>query len=150
MQGVLLNGGTIAAGNSPGLLSMTSLNGSNGTFAFELGAPTTRGVTYDAMDVSGLLTLGNSTAWTFSVLDNYAFQDADAYDLFNFDSIDAAAFDSAVLLAALPTLSDGLQWNVSSFTTDGIVNVIPEPSASLLFAIGVTGLIGTRMYNRRK
>ena len=150
LQGVLLNGGTIAAGNSPGLLSMTSLNGSNGTFAFELGAPTTRGVTYDAMDVSGLLTLGNSTAWTFSVLDNYAFQDADAYDLFNFDSIDAAAFDSAVLLAALPTLSDGLQWNVSSFTTDGIVNVIPEPSASVLFAIGVAGLIGTRMYNRRK
>ena len=149
LQGVLLNGGTIAAGNSPGLLSMTSLNGSNGTFAFELGAPTTRGVTYDAMDVSGLLTLGNSTAWTFSVLNDYAFQDADAYDLFNFDSMDAAAFDSAVLLAALPTLSDGLQWNVSSFTTDGIVNVIPEPSASLLFAIGVAGLIGTRMYNRK-
>jgi hypothetical protein len=141
-----LNGGTLAPGNSPGLLTVANLNGNNGIFAFELGAPTTRGVTYDAINVSGLLTLGNSTAWTFSVLDNYAFQDADAYDLFNFDSIDAAAFDSAVLLAALPTLSDGLQWNVSSFTTDGIVNVIPEPStyASLLIGLILLALMKTK------
>jgi hypothetical protein len=145
-----LNGGTLAPGNSPGLLTVANLNGNNGIFAFELGAPTNRGVTYDAIDVSGLLTLGSQTTWLFSVLDNYAYQNTDAYDLFNFGSIDAAAFDSTVLLAALPTLDAGLQWNVSSFTTDGVVNVIPEPSVSTLFLGGAICLAILRGCSRRK
>jgi len=139
LQGVLLNGGTIAAGNSPGLLSMTSLNGSNGTFAFELGAPTTRGVTYDAMDVSGLLTLGSNTTWTFSVHNNYAFQLNDTYDLMDWGALDASTFDSNTLQAALPdldTANTGLTWDINSFTTNGTIGVIPEPSAASLMVLG--------------
>ena len=153
VQGLTLNGGIVAPGNSPGLLTAYELNGSNGTFQFQLGAPTTRGVTYDAINVTNLLTLGANTAFTFETIDSYTYADGNTYDLFDWGSADMSAFNVAVLEAALPSLAStpDLSWNVSQFTLDGTVSVstVPEPSASVLFAIGVAGLIGTRMYNRK-
>ena len=153
LQGVLLNGGTISAGNSAGLLSMNTLNASNGNFIFEIGSPTTRGVTYDAIDVTNLLTLGTDTNFTFEVLDNYNFSSGDSYDLFNFGSIDATNFDITKLDIALPTLnSNELAWDTSSFTTNGLVSVIanvPEPSALQLFGIGLISLLACRRINKR-
>jgi len=152
LQGVLLNGGTVSAGNSAGLLSMDTLNASNGNFVFEIGAPTTRGVTYDAIDVTSLLTLGTDTDFTFEVLDNYNFSSGDSYDLFNFASIDATNFDITKLDVALPTLnSNELAWNTSSFITDGMVSVIavPEPSLLQMFGIGLISLIACHRINKR-
>jgi autotransporter-associated beta strand protein len=152
VQGLTLNGGTVAPGNSPGLLSAYELNGSNGIFQFQLGAPTTRGTTYDAINVSTLLTLGTNTAWTFETLDNYSFQMNDSYDLFNFASIEASTFDVNTLLAALPNLdtaNSNLKWDANSFTTDGVVNVIPEPSTFSLMFGGLTGLIVLKLMRRR-
>jgi autotransporter-associated beta strand protein len=153
VQGLTLNGGTVAPGNSPGLLTAYELNASNGTFAFQLSAPTTRGITYDAINVQTLLTLGANTAFTFETLNSYTYGMGDTYDLFNFDSINAEAFDSAVLLAALPDLdtsNSNLQWNVTNFTTDGIVNVIPEPSTASLLLGGTASLIAVRLLRRNK
>jgi len=153
VQGLTLNGGTVAPGNSPGLLTAYELNGSNGRFQFQLGAPTTRGTTYDAINVSTLLTLGASTSWTFETLDNYSFQMNDSYDLFNFASIEASAFDVNTLLAALPNLdtaNSNLKWDANSFTTDGVVNVIPEPSTLSLLLGGASVLIGLRIVRRNK
>ena len=152
LQGVLLNGGTISAGNSAGLLSMNSLNASNGNFVFELGAPSSRGITYDAIDITTSLTLGTDTDFTFEVLDNYVFSIGDSYDLFNFASIDATNFDITKLDIALPTLnSNELAWNTSSFITDGMVSVItvPEPSLLQMFGIGLISLIACHRINKR-
>ena len=153
VQGLTLNGGTVAPGNSPGLLTAYELNGSNGTFQFQLGAPTTRGTTYDAINVTTLLTLGANTGFTFETLNSYTYAMGDVYDLFNFASIDVSAFDNSVLLAALPdldTANSNLEWNVTNFTTDGIVNVIPEPSTLSLMFGGLTGLIALRIMRRRR
>jgi len=153
VQGLTLNGGIVAPGNSPGLLTAYELNGSNGTFQFQLGAPTTRGTTYDAINVTTLLTLGASTAFTFETLDNYTYAMGDVYDLFDFASIDVSAFDNAVLLAALPdldTANSNLTWDVNSFNADGIVNVIPEPSTLSLVLGGAFGLIALRIMRRKK
>jgi hypothetical protein len=153
VQGLTLNGGTVAPGNSPGLLTTYDLNGSNGTFAFQIGAPTTRGITYDAINVNNLLTLGSNSNFTFEVLDNYNFASGDSYDLFNFGSIDATNFDITKLNVALPTLnSTDLSWNTSSFATDGIVSVVanvPEPSAIQLFGIGLISLLACRRISKR-
>ena len=143
LQGVLLNGGTISAGNSAGLLSMNTLNASNGNFIFEIGSPTTRGVTYDAIDVTNLFTLGANTAFTFETLDNYVFADGNTYDLFDWGSADMSAFNTAVLEAALPdlnTASTALTWNVSEFTMNGTVSVIPEPTVLELITAPWQGL----------
>jgi len=153
VQGLTLNGGIVAPGNSPGLLTAYELNGSNGTFQFQLGAPTTRGVTYDAINVTSLLTLGANTAWTFETLDNYAYADGNTYDLFDWGTADMSTFDSAVLLAALPdlnTASTDLKWNVSNFTMDGTIGVIPEPSTGSLMVFGIASLITLKAIRRRK
>ena len=153
LQGVLLNGGTISAGNSAGLLSMNSLNASNGDFVFELGTPSSRGITYDAIDVTTSLTLGIDTDFTFEVLDNYIFSSGDSYDLFNFASIDATNFDITKLDIALPTLnSNELVWDTTSFTTDGLVSVvsnIPEPSALQMLGLGLISLLACHRINKR-
>jgi hypothetical protein len=73
--------------------------------------------------------------------------------LFNFASINADAFDSAVLLAALPdldTANSDLKWNVNNFTMDGTVGVIPEPSTASLLLGGGAGLIVLRVMRRNK
>lgn len=129
---ITLNGGTVAPGNSPGLLTASSLDASNGAFIFELGAPTTRGITYDAIDVTNLLKLGSNTTWTFQVDGGYTFQQNDAYDLFHWGSIDTTGFDIATFTTALPdlnTANTNLSWDVSTFTMNGTVSVIPEPTA---------------------
>jgi autotransporter-associated beta strand protein len=153
VQGLTLNGGIVAPGNSPGLLTANALNASNGTFQFQLGAPTTRGVTYDAINVTNLLTLGANTAFTFETLGNYAYADGNIYDLFDWGSADMSTFDVAVLEAALPNLntpSTDLKWNVSNFTMDGTVGVIPEPSTGSLMVFGIASLITLKAMRRRK
>lgn len=138
LQSVTLNGGTVAPGNSPGLLTVANLDASNGNFAFEIGAPNIRGVTYDAINATSLLTLGSNTTWNFSVIGNYNFQLNDTYDLFDWGTLDASTFESSTLLAALPdldTVNSQLQWSVESFGVDGTVSVIPEPSTLDLLSL---------------
>jgi autotransporter-associated beta strand protein len=154
VQGLTLNGGIVAPGNSPGLLSAYELNGSNGTFQFQLGAPTTRGITYDAINVTSLLTLGANTAFTFETLDNYTYADGNTYDLFDWGSADMSAFNVSVLESALPSLAStpDLSWNVSQFTLDGTVSVssVPEPSTGSLIAFAVASLITLKVIRRKK
>ena len=144
LQSVILQGGTISPGNSPGLLTMANLDASNGGFIFELGASTIRGVTYDAVNVENLLTLANTTIWSFNVIDNYAFANGDTYDLFNWGAADMSNFNVSVLEAALPSLANtpDLFWNMSQFTLDGTVsvNVVPEPSAGAMLVAGIASL----------
>jgi len=54
---------------------------------------------------------------------------------------DASQFD-------LPTLSSGLFWDVSQFTTSGIIVVVPEPSRMLLWMLGLAGIIARRRRGR--
>ena len=163
---VVLNGGTLSPGNSPGLLTATSLDASSaGKFFFEIGAPTSRGITYDAINVGGLLTLSSSTLFDFSAWNSYVFQASDTYDLLDWGTADfgsgATAFDSSTLLSSLNqelALGTGMQWDVSRFTTDGTISVtdgmisvaVPEPSSGALLIMGFALLLGSRRLRRPK
>ncbi len=50
---------------------------------------------------------------------------------------DASQFD-------LPTLSAGLFWDVSQFTTSGIIIVVPEPGRAALLLLGLLGILSRR------
>ena len=148
---VVLEGGTLAPGNSAGLLRATSLDARTGTFFFELGAPTQRGITYDALDISGEVSLSASTLFEFTNSASYAFQIGNTFDLIDWGSAQFNNFSSSTLLTALNEdvgLSSGLAWDVSTFTTDGKVQVVPEPSSLSLLC--VTGLGFCLIFRRRK
>jgi autotransporter-associated beta strand protein len=154
---VVLKGGTLSPGSSPGLLTAASLDASSsGKFFFEIGAPTSRGLTYDAINVGGLLTLSSSTVFNFSAWNSYTFQVSDAYDLLDWGNADfgsgATAFDSSTLLTSLNqdlALGAGMQWDVSTFTTDGKITVaVPEPSSGALLMMGFAMLVGIRALRR--
>ncbi len=56
---------------------------------------------------------------------------------------DASQFD-------LPTLSGGLVWDVSQFTTSGIIVVVPEPGRAVLLMLGFAALVSRRGRGRDK
>jgi autotransporter-associated beta strand protein len=151
LLGVVLDGGTLAPGNSAGLLRATSLDARMGTFLFELGAPTQRGITYDALDISGEVSLSASTLFDFTNPASYAFQNGNTFNLIDWGSAQFNDFSSSTLLTALNAdvgLSSGLAWDVSTFTTDGKIHVIPEPSSFSLICLA--GLGFCLIFRRRK
>ena len=86
------------------------------------------------------------------LLDNYTYADGNTYDLFDWGLADMSTFDVAVLEAALPNLntpSTDLKWNVSNFTTDGTIGVIPEPSTGSLMTFAITSLLALRVIRRK-
>jgi len=101
-----------------------------------------RGDSYDALDVTGLLTLEGRIVITSS----HIFANNESLDLFNFGSLELSGFDLANLI--LPTLTGGLQWDTTNFASDGSVRVVPEPSSCLLLISGAI-LLGARRFRRR-
>lgn len=55
---------------------------------------------------------------------------------------DGSADDATQL--NLPTLDAGLFWDVSQFTTSGVIVVVPEPGRALLLMLGLVGLLARR------
>ncbi|MCX6952193.1 MAG: PEP-CTERM sorting domain-containing protein [Verrucomicrobia bacterium] len=146
LHGNLLSSGTLAPGNSPGLLSVTGnlslLNSSQ--LLIELGG-TARGVTFDGIDVSGTLTLGGQLA--VSLVDSFNPVSGASFALFNAGAI-TGGFDSV----SLPALGPGLTWNTSGLSSTGVISVtasaVPEPSTYAAVA-GVLAL-GWAAWRRRR
>lgn len=95
---------------------------------------------HDALSVTGALDLTGVGDINLSLDAGYTPMEGDYFDL----------FDSASLIGAnegaltLPSLSGGLSWDTSSFTTNGIVMIVPEPTSSVLFGLGALGLLVRR------
>ena len=125
-------------GSSPGevLIDGDAAFSSSNTLVLEL-AGTTAGSEYDHVIVGGELTAAGIL--DIQLLDGFAPQSGDTFDLLDFGSLSGSF--SEVLL---PKLGRGLSFDTSSLLTNGSISVIPEPSSLLLFSLTVLGMIVRR------
>ena len=152
--------GTLAPGNSPGLLTFSGdlTLGGTSTSVFEING-SVRGSTYDAVDVGGALSYGGTMSLVFD-----APIGAGTYDLFGGFSGQSGTFASvsvggsfAEALSGSPAIT-GSGWTASSSSWsyafdnasgDLTVSAVPEPSAFAVLA-GLAGLATVGARRRRR
>ena len=142
------SGGTLAPGNSPGIVNVTGnlILNSGSIIAMELaGAGGTPGTDFDQIAVTGTMTAGGTLNVT--ALNDFTPAVGQSFQLFNASSIGGTF--SAI---NLPTLS-GATWNTTALYTSGTLSVVtsavPEPaSAAILLALLALGFTTTRRPRR--
>jgi fibronectin-binding autotransporter adhesin len=144
-------GGTFSPGNSPGLLSTGEL-ALAGTTLMEIDSLSpSRGVNYDAVDVSGQLTYGGSLLIDFGPLVTTAFANNTTFELFDFTSY-TGAFTSITTAndgswyagLTFASTGNGDTWKAEkgsqtlefTYSTGNLV-IVPEPGAIALAGIGI-------------
>jgi fibronectin-binding autotransporter adhesin len=137
---------TVNGAFQPGTLTLVndnlSLNSSSAS-TLELGG-TTIG-SFDRVTGISLLTLDGPISVTLTGGFNPG--NGDSFDLFDFTSINATAFDIATELT-LPALSAGLSWNTNNFLTSGVLAVVPEPNSVGVLAGAIALLAASRRTRR--
>ena len=132
--GQVLIEGDLRPGNSAAAVFFGGdlLLGNQTLLDIELGG-TEPGSEHDQLVVNGDLILAGVLA--VSVLDGYELSAGDSFKIFDAPSI-SGSFSST----SLPELSGALYWETASLLSNGILQVIPEPSTALLLGIGLAGL----------
>ncbi len=156
---VAVNGGTLSPGNSPGLLTVSGnlTLDSASTTNLEING-TTRGTTYDALDVTGTVNYGG----TLNLLLGSAGTAGNSYNLFSFSSLGGTDF-SAVNFTIPGNGTVGGLYSVGDRTftastatltytfteSTGILNLtaIPEPAT---YGIAMAALLGGLAWQRRR
>ena len=152
--------GTLAPGNSPGLLTFSSdlSLGASSTSVFEING-TSRGSTYDAVDVGGALSYGGTMSLVFD-----APISAGTYDLFGGFSGQSGTFGSVSVGGSFaqaftaPAVITGSGWTASSSnwsyafdnaSGDLTISAVPEPSTfAALAGLAGLGVVGARRRRR--
>jgi MYXO-CTERM domain-containing protein len=151
---IVLSGGELAPGSSPGVLSASTLSLNSGSLTTLEIDGLTRGTGYDGLNVSGAVTYGGTLAFDFGSL---FVTGSHVFDLFNFGS-ESGDF-SAVSLGGLYSgslsfdsgdlwslTSGNNTWSFSQSTGDLTLTVVPEPGAALLGGLGLLALLRRRRH----
>lgn len=151
-----LNGGTLAPGNSPGILTAGNTEFAGGTFALKLNG--TSAGQFDQLNVGGTFSLTANTDITFAL--GYTPADSDSFIVMANDSTDAPTLNGFTFLyQGSPVVDDvpfgsfgGKQlvfdYNGGSDNNDFLLTVVPEPGSAMLLAFAGIGLAARR--RRRK
>ena len=141
LANVLVDGGTLAPGNSPGTLTIYGdLEILSGTLDIEIG-----GTQQDLLDVYGNVTLSGDTTLNLHFINGFAPSQGDGFSFINAFS---SSIDFSGLTVNLFGLQDGFQYTLSStggltlFAMNDAVSAVPVPAALWLFGSGLAGLIG--------
>ncbi len=149
---IVLAGGELAPGNSPGVLSTSSLSLAAGSLTTVQIDGVTRGSAYDGLNVSGALDYGGALAFDFGTMfgtGSYVF------DLFSFAS-ESGDLESVTLGGVysgslafnsgdLWSLTSGANiWSFSQSTGDLTLTIVPEPHAALLGIFGFLAMLRRR------
>jgi autotransporter-associated beta strand protein len=150
------NDGTLAPGNSPGMLSTgeLSLTGANATIAMEIGG--IGAGLYDQLNVTGGVNLDGNGQIAITML-SYVPQPTDIFFLILNDDIDAISGTLFGIAQGGTFTSGGYSWMVSytgdsaggTFTggNDLALQVVPEPSTWVLLTGGL--MVATLLRRRR-
>ncbi|MGV3660041.1 MAG: autotransporter-associated beta strand repeat-containing protein [Prosthecobacter sp.] len=87
--------------------------------------------------------LNASMGQVFNLLDWTTLVDAD-FTGFNVGANFRTGGDDNLLQFDLPELSGGLLWDISRFTSSGVIVVVPEPGRALLLMLGMVSLVFRR------
>jgi autotransporter-associated beta strand protein len=153
---LLVDGGTIAPGASPGILSAGNTTFNGGTFSLEING-TTAGSLYDQLNVAGTVTLQSNTA--LAVNFGYTPGYGDTFTIINNDGADSVLGGGLFTVGGNPLvdnafydLGNGLSISVDySSGTDGndvTLSVIPEPASVSMVLGGLAVLVGIRRRRR--
>lgn len=156
-----LAGGTIAPGNSPGILNAGNLSLAGGTLAFELNG-TTAGTGYDQINVTGTVGLSANTDFTLSF--GFVPPINSTFTLINNDLADPLSITNGALFRfagnAIPddtrfTTAQGyefeLNYNGGSSLNDVVLTtVVPEPASAMMLLAGCGLLAGFRRSRRSR
>lgn len=131
---------TFSPGNSPALTPFGGdlTFGENSQTIIEL-AGTQRGTEHDAFDVAGTLTLNGR--FEITLLNDFLPQLGDRFDVFNAGQIAGNSTDFGI-----PSLADGLSFDLSELESSGVLTVIPEPATAVLLGL----MAGAGMLRRRR
>lgn len=142
-------GGTVAPGNSPGVLSSGDFALTGGTYLAELNG-TAAGTEYDQLAVTGTVDLGG----TLSLSLGYTPMEDDLFFLILNDGTDEVTGTFTGLAENSVFSQGGSSFRITygadsdsnSFTggNDVALIVVPEPSAALLALLGLSGLLRRR------
>lgn len=137
----------LAAGTYTGIEAAIG-SGNLNSYATGLGS----GANHDRLAISGLLSINGGT--TINVTNNGYFSNTpaagDIFNLLDWGTLTTGTFNVGTNFRSsgngggdlyLPDLSSlNLGWDISAFTTHGILVVVPEPSRALLLLLGLLGL----------
>jgi hypothetical protein len=138
ITGSLTNFGTIAPGNSPGIIAVDgdAVLADTSLLLMELAG--TGAGDFDQFNVTGLL--GFDGTLTVTLTNGFAPQVGDVFDLFDFGSTNGLAFDAV----NLPDLVNAA-WDTTDLYVGGsIAVVIPEPGTFALLLLGCGLLVVAR------
>ena len=116
LTGSVVNNGIVAPGTSPGQLSISG-NFTQNVDA-ELRIEIASSSSFDILQAGGIVTLDGDVVVT--LLDDFSPQIGDSFDILNWGS----SFVDAGYSFILPTLNGALVWDISQFSTSGLISVI--------------------------
>lgn len=159
LAGAVTVSGTLSPGHSPGLITLGSLTlNASSTTLIEVLSAGTRGVDYDAIDITGLsgLTYGGGLSIAFG---GSALPENTSLTVFGFTGTPSSTFASVTstgfYTGSWTNVGAGT-WQITSgastatFTeSTGVLSVVPEPSTTAVTGLAAAGFAAVMLRRRR-
>ncbi|MCC7517779.1 MAG: hypothetical protein IT578_01190 [Verrucomicrobiae bacterium] len=133
---MVTNQGTLAPGNSPGLLTFTSNLTLLSSSVLNMELAGTNTALFDRITVGGAFAVDGTL--NVSLIDGFTPQAGDTFKLFGFD---VSLISGTFATTSFGALSGGLVWDTSDLYITGTLGVIPIPEPRALALLSVAALL---------